>query len=227
LKFGIQYNSAYYGVDPDVIAGYAKHAEDCGFESIFIPEHVVLYPGATLGTVPIDPSLPLLDPLACLSFIAAATERIILGTAVLQLPYHHPVTLAKRVATIDVLSKGRMRLLTIGLGSLRGESDALGIDHATLGAQVLAKQGLPRTITDAVQEHHVVGADASPLTRVVHVADCIAKIIEGDSELDLDATLRASGVPGTSDSLVDQSETDRRALLRFLADFLAPRTGVR
>lgn len=133
MKFGIQYNSAYYGVDPEVIAGYAKHAEDCGFESIFIPEHVVLYPGATLGTTPIDPSLPLLDPLACLGFIAAATERIILGTAVLQLPYHHPVTLAKRLATIDVLSKGRMRLLTIGLGSLPGESDALGIDHATRG----------------------------------------------------------------------------------------------
>jgi probable F420-dependent oxidoreductase len=133
LKFGIQYNSAYYGVDPDVIAGYAKHAEDCGFESIFIPEHVGLYPGATLGTTPIDPSLPLLDPLACLGFIAAVTERIILGTAVLQLPYHHPVTLAKRLATIDVLSKGRMRLLTIGLGSLPGESDALGIDHATRG----------------------------------------------------------------------------------------------
>jgi probable F420-dependent oxidoreductase len=133
LKFGIQYNSAYYGVDPDVIAGYAKHAEDCGFESIFIPEHVVLYPGATLGTTPIDPSLSLLDPLASLGFIAAATERIILGTAVLQLPYHHPVTLAKRLATIDVLSKGRMRLLTVGLGSLSGESDALGIDHATRG----------------------------------------------------------------------------------------------
>ena len=133
MKFGIQYNSAYYGVDPDVIAGYAKHAEDCGFESIFIPEHVVLYPGATLGTTPIDSSLPLLDPLACLGFIAAVTERIILGTAVLQLPYHHPVTLAKRLATIDVLSKGRMRLLTIGLGSLPGESDALGIDHATRG----------------------------------------------------------------------------------------------
>jgi len=133
LKFGIQYNSAYYGIDPDVIAGYAKHAEDCGFESIFIPEHVVLYTGATLGTTPIDPSLPLLDPLACLSFMAANTERIILGTAVLQLPYHHPVTLAKRLATIDVLSKGRMRLLTIGLGSLPGESDALGIDHATRG----------------------------------------------------------------------------------------------
>jgi probable F420-dependent oxidoreductase len=133
LKFGIQYQSAYHGVDPDVMAGYAKHAEDVGFESICVPEHVALYPGATLGPMAIDPSLSFMDPLACLGFIAAATKRIILGTAVLQLPYHHPVTLAKRLATIDVLSRGRMRLLTIGLGSLPVEAAAVGVDYATRG----------------------------------------------------------------------------------------------
>ncbi|HYL52106.1 MAG TPA: HDOD domain-containing protein [Acidimicrobiia bacterium] len=107
------------------------------------------------------------------------------------------------------------------------ERRLLGIDHASLGAQVLAKQGLPPAITNAVQQHHILGESATPLARVVHVADCIAKIIEGDSRLDLDATLRAAGIPGTGDGLVDQTEADRRALLRFLADFLAPRTGVR
>jgi hypothetical protein len=80
LKFGIQYQSAYHGVDPDVIAGYAKHAEDAGFESIYVPEHVALYPGARLGPMAIDPSLLFMDPLGCLGFIAAATKRIILGT---------------------------------------------------------------------------------------------------------------------------------------------------
>jgi probable F420-dependent oxidoreductase len=133
LKFGITYNSAYYGIDPDAIAGYAKHAEDSGFESFYLPEHVVLYPGATLGGMALDPSLSIVDPLECLAFVAAATERIILGTAVLQLPYHHPVILAKRLATIDVLSMGRMRLLTIGLGALAGEADAVGVDFATRG----------------------------------------------------------------------------------------------
>jgi probable F420-dependent oxidoreductase len=133
LKFGIQYNSAFYGVDPANIMAYAKHAEDCGFESFFVPEHVVLYPGATLGAMAIDPSLSIVDPLECLAFVAAATERIILGTAVLQLPYHHPVILAKRLATIDVLSKGRMRLLTIGLGALPGEAEAVGVDFGTRG----------------------------------------------------------------------------------------------
>jgi alkanesulfonate monooxygenase SsuD/methylene tetrahydromethanopterin reductase-like flavin-dependent oxidoreductase (luciferase family) len=81
----------------------------------------------------IDPSLSFMDPLACLGFIAAATSRIILGTAVLQLPYHHPVTLAKRLATIDVLSRGRMRLLTVGLGSLPAEAAAVGVDYTTRG----------------------------------------------------------------------------------------------
>jgi len=77
--------------------------------------------------VAIDPSLSSIDPLACLSFVAATTRRILLGTGVLQLPYHHPVTQAKRLATIDVLSKGRMRLLTVGLGSLPGRQKRWGL----------------------------------------------------------------------------------------------------
>jgi probable F420-dependent oxidoreductase len=65
--------------------------------------------------------------------VAAATERILLGTGVLLLPYHQPVVLAKRLATIDLLSKGRMRLLTIGVGSLPGEAAAVGVDFTTRG----------------------------------------------------------------------------------------------
>ncbi|TMB89546.1 MAG: TIGR03619 family F420-dependent LLM class oxidoreductase [Chloroflexi bacterium] len=133
MKFGVVYNTAFNGVDPDSIIAYAKHAEDCGFESFYVPEHVVLYAGATLGPTVIDPSLPIVDPLQCLGFVAAATNRILLGTGVLQVPYHHPVTLAKRLATLDLLSKGRMRLLTVGLGALPGEAAALGVDFATRG----------------------------------------------------------------------------------------------
>ncbi len=79
------------------------------------------------------PSLAVADPLECLSFVAARTERILLGTGVLLLPYHHPVVLAKRLATIDVLAQGRMRLLTIGLGVLPGEAQAIDVDFATRG----------------------------------------------------------------------------------------------
>jgi probable F420-dependent oxidoreductase len=133
VKFGIIYNTGYYGTDPDRLIAIARHAEDCGFESFYVPEHIALYPGATLGSAPIPPSTPIADPLECLSFVAAATSRILLGTGVLLLPYHSPVVLAKRLSTIDLLSKGRMRLFTVGVGALPGEAQAAGVDFATRG----------------------------------------------------------------------------------------------
>jgi probable F420-dependent oxidoreductase len=133
MRFGISYNTPYYGTSPAKLAAFAKLAEECGFDSLHLPEHIVLYPGAAVGPYEIPPSLPYLDPLDCLAFVAAATERILLGTAVLLVPYHHPVILAKRLATVDLLSEGRMRLLTVGVGSLPGEAAALGVDFATRG----------------------------------------------------------------------------------------------
>ena len=134
MKFGVSYNTGAYGVvDPDAMIAVARHAEACGFESFYVPEHVALYPGASFGAVTFPADLPVADPLECLSFVAAVTDRILLGTGVLLLPYHQPVVLAKRLATIDLLSKGRMRLLSIGVGSLPGEAAAVGVDYATRG----------------------------------------------------------------------------------------------
>ena len=133
MKFGISYNTGYHGADPDKMVAVARHAEDRGFESFYVSEHIVLYPGAKVHAVEFPPSLPIADPLDCLSFVAAATERILLGTAVLLLPCHHPVVLAKRLATVDVLSRGRMRLLTVGVGALPGEAEAVGVDFGTRG----------------------------------------------------------------------------------------------
>jgi probable F420-dependent oxidoreductase len=133
MKIGICYNTAHSGLDPEKIVAVARHAESLGFESFYLPEHIALYPGASIGPVQMDPALVIADPLECLSFVAAATERILLGTGVLLIPYHHPVILAKRLATIDVLSKGRMRLFTVGVGSLPGEAAAVGVDFATRG----------------------------------------------------------------------------------------------
>jgi probable F420-dependent oxidoreductase len=133
LKFAISYSPQFHGVDPETLVGYARHAEECGFEAIYLPEHIVLYPGAKIGEMPIPPALDIPDPLDTLAFVAAATSRILLGTGVLLLPYHHPVVLAKRLATIDVLSRGRMRLFTVGLGTLPGEAHAVGVDFASRG----------------------------------------------------------------------------------------------
>lgn len=133
MKIGVLYNTASYGLDPEKIVALAQHAEACGFESFYMPERIALYRGAAMGASELDPTIPIADPLDCLSFVAAATERIVLGTGVLLVPYHHPVVLAKRLATIDVLSKGRMRLFTVGLGSLPGEAAAVGVDFASRG----------------------------------------------------------------------------------------------
>ena len=133
MKFAVSYSTPFYGMDPDKLVGYAQRAEACGFEGLYVPEHVTLYRGATFGSVEMPTTLPYADPLDLLAFVAAATERLLLGTAVLLLPYHHPVVLAKRLATIDGLSKGRMRLLTVGLGSLPGEAEAMGVDFSTRG----------------------------------------------------------------------------------------------
>ena len=133
VKFGLMYNTAYHGSGPDLMAAVARHAEECGFESFYLPEHIVLYPGAAYGRVNFPPDLAVADPLDCLAYVAAVTSRLLLGTSVLLLPYHHPVVLAKRLATIDVLSGGRMSLLTVGLGVLPGEAAATGVDFTTRG----------------------------------------------------------------------------------------------
>jgi probable F420-dependent oxidoreductase len=131
VKFGI-FNTAL-STDPGNLAAVAQHAEDCGFESFYVGEHIALYPGAKGGQIEFPADLAIPDPLECLTFIAAKTARILLGTGVLLLPYHHPVVLAKQLATIDVLSAGRMRLLTVGLGVLPGEAQALGVEFAARG----------------------------------------------------------------------------------------------
>jgi len=128
--------------DPGWMIGFARHAEAVGFESVYVPEHVVVpvdyerrYPYSPDGTIPLEETCPFPDPLDTLAFLAAATERIVLATGVLLLPAHHPVMLAKRAATIDALSGGRLRL-GIGVGWMREELDVLDVDFATRGARV-------------------------------------------------------------------------------------------
>src|ERR1700749_341300 len=99
LKYGVVYNTGFFGIDPGQVTGIARHAEHLGFESFFTTEHIALYPGAQLGRVVIAAGTPNADPLEGLGFVAAVPERITLGTAVLLLPSPPPVVLAKRLAT--------------------------------------------------------------------------------------------------------------------------------
>ena len=104
-------------------------AEALGYDSVWVNHHVlnVGYVGERLG------DRPYYDALTTLTWIAARTERLRLGTSVLVLPYLNPLVLAKAVATLDVLSGGRVTL-GVGVGTLPAENRALGSDYATRGA---------------------------------------------------------------------------------------------
>ncbi|WP_280828816.1 LLM class F420-dependent oxidoreductase [Mycobacterium sp. OTB74] len=118
--------------DPAWITEFAKHLESCGFESIVAVEHTVMmtryssvYPYDSSGRVEIAADCPVPDPLDLLAFLAGQTSTLGLASGVLVLPNHHPVVLAKRVATVNALSDGRIRL-AVGMGWLREEIEACG-----------------------------------------------------------------------------------------------------
>ncbi|MEO3759476.1 LLM class F420-dependent oxidoreductase [Mycobacterium sp. B14F4] len=125
--------------DPAFMAAFARHLEGCGFESVVAVEHTVLmsqytsvYPYDASGRVELPADCVVPDPLDLLAFLAGQTNRLGLATGVLVLPNHHPVVLAKRVATLDALSGGRLRLC-VGMGWLKEEIEACGTDFATRG----------------------------------------------------------------------------------------------
>jgi probable F420-dependent oxidoreductase len=111
----------------------ALKAESLRYASVFVTDHVVLpvsaarsvYPYAPTGQFPGGARQDYLDPLAMLGYLARATTRVRLGTSVLVIPYRHPLAVAKTLATIDVLSGGRL-ILGAGTGWLREEFEALG-----------------------------------------------------------------------------------------------------
>lgn len=121
-------------VRPDLMPGLAAHAEALGFESVFVPDHVVLpvhfaskYPGTTDGAFPYPERTPLYDPFLVLANIAAATRSIRLGTAIYLLALRHPIVTARNLVTLEHLAGGRV-ILGVGVGWLTEEFEALGID---------------------------------------------------------------------------------------------------
>ncbi len=125
--------------EPEWILRFARAAESLGFHEVSAVEHSVVisqttstYPYSPTGKshLPDDCSLP--DPLELLSYLAGATTTLGLATGVLVLPNHNPVVLAKRLATLDRLSGGRLRIC-LGLGWMREEVEACGGDFDRRG----------------------------------------------------------------------------------------------
>lgn len=105
----------------------AKSAEILGFDSIWVSDHVVM-PEKHLGSF----SEVFYDPFMLLSYIAAETSTILLGTSVIILPYRNPVVVAKMIATLDQLSEGRV-MFGVGPGWMREEYDALCVPYEKRG----------------------------------------------------------------------------------------------
>ena len=126
---------------PAHIAEYVETAEALGFDSVWMGEHPALpansdtpYPGGGTG-LPEPSGVPLPDPLEWLAFAAARTTTLLIGTAVLILPLHHPVVMAKRIATLDQMSGGRL-LLGVGVGWNRQEYVACGASWSDRGKRM-------------------------------------------------------------------------------------------
>jgi probable F420-dependent oxidoreductase len=123
-----------FRIRPDLMPGLAAQAEALGYESVFVPDHVVLpvhfsstYPGTEDGAFPYPERTPLYDPFLVLANVAAATRTIRLGTAVYLLALRHPIATARNLVTLEHLAGGRV-ILGVGVGWLTEEFEALGID---------------------------------------------------------------------------------------------------
>jgi probable F420-dependent oxidoreductase len=135
MRFGI------FGINVGVCAGgqtaaqIAQVAEAAGFESVWTGEHVVL-PDPQTPPSPVPPETPFLDPAVALALVAAHTQRIRLGTGIIILPQRNPLVLAKELASLDVVSGGRL-IFGLGIGYLKPEFDALGVPFEHKGARAL------------------------------------------------------------------------------------------
>lgn len=127
MKYGIAVPNFGKFAEIGKILELSAAAEELGFDSIWVSDHVVI-PGSHKGF-----GDEFLEPLTTLTFLSAKTTRILLGTSVLILPYRNPLVLAKSVSTIDELSGGRV-ILGVGAGWMKDEFLALGVPYEERGA---------------------------------------------------------------------------------------------
>jgi len=126
MKFGVALPNFGKYANRDAIISIAKTAEALGFDSVWVSDHIVI-PESHQGFGNV-----FYEPLTTLTYIAAVTTKIYLGTSVIILPYRNPIILAKMASTLDVLSDGRL-ILGVGTGWLKEEFEALGVSYEERG----------------------------------------------------------------------------------------------
>jgi probable F420-dependent oxidoreductase len=156
MLFGV----ALGAMHPSMFATAAEAADALGFESVWLPEHLVLpvdmtgSPFAGAEHPPVPPSTPVFDAFAYLSFLAGRTTSVRLGTHVYNLALRSPFVAARAVQTLDIVSGGRVEL-GVGAGWLRGEWRVAGLDFDGRGRRLdEALEVCRRLWTEAEVAHH-------------------------------------------------------------------------
>src|SRR5438477_11142197 len=155
MKFGV----ALGRLNPAFFVDATVAADGLGYESVWLPEHLVFtaamsrspHPGETHPPVP--PETPIFDAFAYLAFLAGRSERVRLGTHVYNIGLRHPFIAARAVVTLDVISNGRVDF-GVGASWMKEEWDAVNLDFADRGARVDESIEVCRRLwSEAVVEH--------------------------------------------------------------------------
>ncbi len=209
MKVGLAFGSSI-AIEGDESIELCRVAEDCGFESVWGGEHVILpdtitskYPYTEDGKIPAEPDTPIPDPLIWLAYIAAAAPTLRLGTCILIVPQRNPLVLAKELATLDRLSAGRVEL-GLGVGWLKEDFEALGVPWERRGARNDEYIDAMRALWAGPHaEYHGEFVDFGPANCSPRpVNGTIPIIVGGDSEAALKRAIRiADGYfPGEGDA---------------------------
>ncbi|MGH9234194.1 MAG: LLM class F420-dependent oxidoreductase [Acidimicrobiales bacterium] len=189
MKFGLAFANTGPFAGPDGATTLGHAAEESGFDSLWTVEHVVVpkdyqstYPYSPDGKMPGGGAFDIPDPLIWLTWVAARTTTLKLGTGILILPQRNPVVLAKEVATLDVLSGGRA-LLGVGIGWLEEEFDVLGVPFDDRGSRTEEYVGAMRALWS--QDEPAFSGDTVSFTGAVMrprpVAGAVPVIVGGHS----------------------------------------------
>lgn len=172
MKFGLIGLHRGPGIAPDVLARRSRAAEDAGFESLWVGDHIAL-PSGLPGA-----EEPRLEALATLFYLAAVTSTVRLAAGVLVIPQRNPVLLAKQLTSLDVLSEGRL-IVGVGVGHIEGELAALGVPMSARGSR--ADDGLARIreLWAGPRERGGQGADGEVIQVPTPVQDPHPPIVVG------------------------------------------------
>lgn len=136
MKLSVEFPSVAYREGPAAVKKLAKAIEDIGFDQLDMFDHVLMGYGTDQRPAPMyPPKMPIMEALMVLSYAAAVTDRIGLGTEVLILPQRQPTLVAKQISTLDTLSGGRVRL-GVGVGWQASEYEALNEDFGNRGKRM-------------------------------------------------------------------------------------------